>query len=157
MKTRRFVKSRKSKRRSSKKRGGMFRRVTSDAAKKAAKVLTEIVGKDPVNKADKLKQAADKVGEAIMKSRQDKSNQSPHITASTFSSPVSFNSPIEIHAIHNLYHDPNVFRTPSKTLDANVEPMLARTTRHQSVVANRTHTYAPTLHNAVQVNKRLFE
>jgi hypothetical protein len=40
MKTRRFVKSRKSKRRSSKKRGGMFRRVTSDAAKKAAKVLT---------------------------------------------------------------------------------------------------------------------
>jgi hypothetical protein len=62
MKSLRSKRSQRSKRCSSKKRGGMFRRVTSDAAKKAAKqALKEIFGKDPVDAADKAKQTAEKM------------------------------------------------------------------------------------------------
>ena len=162
MKTRRFTKSRKLKRRSSKKRGGMFRgttRITSDAAKKAAKeALKKIFGEDPVDAADKMKQVGDKIKEAIMKSRQGQQlKQSPHMTADTFSSPVSFGSPIVLIS-GNEHHDPNAFlKTPSKKPDQNEQPLLGKTTRHQSVVASTPQSYAPRLGDETPVNKILFE
>ena len=162
MKTRRFTKSRKLKRRSSKKRGGMFRRITSAAAKKAAKeALKEIIfGKDPVEAADKMKQAGDKIKEAmkeVMKSRsQGKSKHAPYVPADTFSSPVSFGSPIVLIS-GNEHHDPNAFfKTPSKKPDQN-EQLLGKTTRHQSVVASTPQSYAPRLGDETPVNKILFE
>ena len=161
MKTRRFTKSRKLKRRSSKKRGGMFRRITSAAAKKAAKgALKKIFGKDPVDAVDKGNQAADKIKEAmkeVMKSRsQGKSKHAPYVPADTFSSPVSFGSPIVLIS-GNEHHDPNAFfKTPSKKPDPN-EQLLGKTTRHQSVVASTPQSYAPRLGDETPVNKILFE
>lgn len=156
MKSRRFTKSRKLKRRFSKKKGGMFRRATSDAAKKAAKqALKEIFGKDPVDAADKAKQTAEKVKDAFMKAKsQGKSKQSPYMPAATFSSPISFGSPI-VSISGDVYYDPNaVFRTPIKNPDHD-EPLLGKTSRHQSVVASTSHSYAPRLDNVTPVNKAL--
>ena len=159
MKSRRFAKSRKLKRRFSKKKGGMFRRATSDAAKKAAKqALKEIFGKDPVDAADKAKQTAEKVKDAFMKARsQGKSKQSPYMPAATFSSPISFGSPI-VSISGDVYYDPNaVFRTPIKKPDHDEHdgPLLEKTSRHQSVVASTSHSYAPRLDNVIPVNKAL--
>jgi hypothetical protein len=129
------------------------RRVTSDAAKKAMK---EIFGKDPVDAADKAKQTAEKVKDALMKARQLNPKGSSYKQVAMFSSPVSFGSPME--SISSCeYRDPNaLFRTPNKKPDHD-EPLLGKPTRHQSVVANRTHTYAPTIDDtdAMQVPKVL--
>lgn len=161
MKSRRLNKSRKCKRRSSKK-GGMFRRMMrpSDAAKKAAKnALKEIFGKDPVDAADKAKQAADKVRDALMKTKKTGKSQSPYMTASTFSSPVSFGSPfVETRDKYEEHYDydPDAFlRTPSKKPDTS-EPKLPKSARHQSVVATTSHSYAPRLGNETPVNQQLF-
>ena len=161
MKSRRLNKSRKCKRRSSK-RGGMFRRMMrpSDAAKKAAKnALKEIFGKDPVDAADKAKQAADKVGDAFMKTNKTGKSQSPYMTASTFSSPVSFGSPfVETRDKYEerYAYDPDDFlRTPSKKPDTS-EPKLPKSARHQSVVATTSHAYAPRLGDETPVTKQLF-
>jgi hypothetical protein len=68
----------------------MFRRVTSDAAKKAAKqALKEIFGKDPVDAADKAKQTAEKVKDALMKARQLNPKGSSYKQVAMFSSPVT--------------------------------------------------------------------
>lgn len=137
----------------------MFRRITSDAAKKAAKeALKEIIfGKDPVEAADKMKQAGDKIKEAIMKSRsQGKSKHAPYVPADTFSSPVSFGSPIVLIS-GNEHHDPNAFlKTPSKKPDQN-EQLPVKTLRHRSVVASTPQSYAPRLGDETPVNKILFE
>lgn len=156
MKSRRLNKSRKCKRRSSKK-GGMFRRVSSDAAKKAAKnALKEIFGKDPVEAADKAKQAADKVRDALMKTKKTGKSQSPYMSASTFSSPVSFGSPfVDKYEEHYNYDPYAVLRTPSKKPDTN-EPKLPKSSRHQSVVATTPHSYAPRLGDETPVTKQLF-
>jgi hypothetical protein len=155
MKSRRCTKSRKLKRRFSKKKGGMFRRATSDAAKKAAKkALKEIFGKDPVDAADKAKQTAEKVKDAFMKARSHgKSKQSPYMTAATFSSPVSFGSPI----VSISGYDPNAFfRTPIKKPDhEHDEPLLGKTSRHQSAVARTPHSYAPRIGDVTPLNKTL--
>jgi hypothetical protein len=145
MKSLRSKRSKKSKRCSSKKRGGMFRRVTSDAAKKAAKqALKEIFGKDPVDAADKAKQTAEKVKDALMKARQLNPKGSSYKQVAMFSSPVSFGSPMVPISGHE-HHDPNaLFRTPTKKPDDD-EPLLGKPSRHQSAVANRTHIYAPRL------------
>ena len=162
MKSRRLnksTKSTKSKRRSSKK-GGMFRirmMRPSDAAKKAAKkAFKEIFGKDPVDAADKAKQAADKVRNALMKPNKTGKSQSPYMTASTFSSPVSFGSPfVETRDKYEAY-DPDAFlRTPSKKPDTN-EPKLPKSARHQSAVATTPHSYAPRLGDETPVTKQLF-
>jgi hypothetical protein len=125
----------------------MFRRVTSVAAKKAAKqALKEIFGKDPVDAADKAKQTAEKVKDALMKARQLNPKGSSYKQVAMFSSPVSFSSPMESISGRE-YHDPNaLFRTPNKKPDDD-EPLLGKQTRHQSAVANRTHTYAPTIYD----------
>ena len=165
MKSRRLnksTKSTKSKRRSSKK-GGMFRirmMRPSDAAKKAAKnALKEIFGKDPVDAADKAKQAADKVRNALMKPNKTGKSQSPYMTASTFSSPVSFGSPfVETRDKYEerYAYDPDDFlRTPSKKPDTS-EPKLPKSARHQSVVATTSHAYAPRLGDETPVTKQLF-
>ena len=159
MKSRRCTKSRKLKRRFSKKKGGMFRRATSDAAKKAAKqALKEIFGKDPVDAADKAKQTAEKVKDALMKARSHgKSKQSPYMTAATFSSPVSFGSPI-VSISGDEYHDPNAFfRTPIKKPDHDEHdgPLLGKTSRHQSAVASTPYSYAPRIGDITPVNKTL--
>jgi hypothetical protein len=128
----------------------MFRRVrvTSDAAKKAAKkALKEIFGKDPVDAADKAKQTAEKVKDALMKARQLNPKGSSYKQVAMFSSPVSFGSPMESISGRE-YYDPNaLFRTPNKKPDDD-EPLLGKQTRHQSAVVNRTHTYAPTIYDA---------
>jgi hypothetical protein len=143
MKSLRSKRSKRSKRCSSKKRGGMFRRVTSVAAKKAMK---EIFGKDPVDAADKAKQTAEKVKDALMKARQLNPKGSSYKQVAMFSSPVSFGSPMVPISGHE-HHDPNaLFRTPNKKPDHD-EPLLGKQTRHQSAVANRTHTYAPTIYD----------
>lgn len=164
MKSRRLnksTKSTKSKRRSSKK-GGMFGKMIrpSDAAKKAAKkAWKEIFGKDPVDAADKAKQAADKVRDALMKINKTGKSQSPYMTASTFSSPVSFGSPfVETRDKYEerYAYDPDAFlRTPSKKPDTS-EPKLPKSARHQSVVATTSHSYAPRLGNETPVNQQLF-
>ena len=129
-------------------------RITSDAAKK---VLKEIFGKDPVDAADKMKQAGDKMKEAIMKSRQGQQlKRSQYIKADTFPSPVSFGPPIVIIS-GNEHHDPNAFfKTPSKNQDQK-EPLLGKTTRHKSMVAITPQSYAPRLGDETPVNKILFE
>jgi hypothetical protein len=128
----------------------MFRRVSSAAAKKA---LKEIFGKDPVDAADKAKQTAEKVKDAFMKASQGKSKQSPYMTAATFSSPVSFGSPI----VSISGYDPNAFfRTPIKKPDhEHDEPLLGKTSRHQSAVASTPHSYAPRIGDVTPVNKTL--
>jgi len=69
------------------------------------------------------------------------------IRAAMFSSPVSFGSPMESISGRE-YYDPNaLFRTPTKKPDDD-EPLLGKPSRHQSAVANRTHTYAPTIYDA---------
>lgn len=151
MKSRRFAKSRKLKRRFSKKKGGMRR-----AAKKATtQALKEIFGKNPVDAADKAKQTAEKVKDAFMKARsKGKSKQSPYMPAATFSSPVSFGSPI-VSIRGDEYYDPNAFfRTPIKKPDHD-EPLLGKTSRHKRVVASTPHSYAPRLDNVTPVNKAL--
>ena len=147
----RSQRSKRSKRCSSKKRGGMFHRVTrvtSVAAKKAAKqAMKKIFGKDPVDAADKAKQTAEKVKDALMKSRQLNPKGSSYKQVAMFSSPVSFGSPMESISGRE-YYDPNaLFRTPNKKPDDD-EPLLGKPSRHQSAVANRTHTYAPTIYDA---------
>ena len=153
MKSRRFAKSRKLKRRFSKKKGGMFRRVSSAAAKKA---LKEIFGKDPVDAVDKAKQTAEKVKDALMKARSHgKSKQSPYMTAATFSSPGSFGPIVLISG--DEYYDPNaVPRTPiTKPDHEHDEPLLRKTSRHQSAVASTPHSYAPRIGDVTPVNKTL--
>lgn len=156
MKSRRCTKSTKSTKckRHSSKRGGMFRRVTSEAAKKA---LKEIFGKDPVEAADKAKQAADKVRDAFMKSKTPSKSQLSRVSAKPFSSPVSFGSPIPV-MDDTKHYDPNAFlKTPVKTPNSNSsEPKLGKNPRHQSVVANTPHSYAPIFGDAIPVNKQLF-
>jgi hypothetical protein len=133
----------------------------SDAAKKAAKnALKEIFGKDPVDAADKAKQAADKAkqaADAIMKATAKKPSPYRNPQTRQFSSPVSFGSPfVETRDKYEEHYDPDAFlRTPSKKPDTN-EPKLPKSARHQSVVATTPHSYAPRLGNETPVNQQLF-
>jgi hypothetical protein len=91
-----------------------------------------------------------------MKARQLNPKWSSYKQVAMFSSPVSFGSPMESISGRE-YHDPNaLFRTPNKKPDHD-EPLLGKQTRHQSAVANRTHTYAPTIYDADAMPVKVLE
>jgi hypothetical protein len=133
----------------------MFRRATSAAAKKAFK---EIFGKDPVEAADKAKQAADKVS-AALKSKKPSKSQLSHVSAQPFSSPVSFGSPFVDNRDKKYelnYESNDVFKTPIKTPKSDSsEPKLSKIDRHQSVVAKTPQSYAPIFGDTTPVNQKL--
>jgi hypothetical protein len=120
--------------------------------------LKKIFGENPVDAADKAKQAAYKAkqaADAIMKATTKKPSPYRNPETRQFSSPVSFGSPIPV-MDDTKHYDPNAFLlTPSKKPDTN-EPKLPKSSRHQSVVANTPHSYAPRLGNETPVNQQLF-
>jgi hypothetical protein len=134
----------------------MFRRATSEAAKKAFK---EIFGKNPVEKMDKAKQVADAVQKGL--TTQSQSTSVTPKTPRTFSTPNRIiritNSNSNSNTNTNIIdqnENPNLYKTPVKgnpNNDNNVNP--TKFSRHQSILTPLS--YAPTLNDPNLVVKTL--
>jgi hypothetical protein len=137
---------------SRRKRGGMWRVAAKRGVKKA---LEEMIGKNPVEKADKAKQVADAVQKGLT-TRSQSTSVTPR-THRTFSTPNAIMrmhtddlttsiSPIELQKL---------YQTPVKgnlNNDDNVNP--TKFSRHQSTLTPQS--YAPTLNDPNLVVKTLF-
>ena len=129
-------------------RGGMFRSALKNVVKEV------FTGKNPVETADKVKQAAD----AIIQGASSQSGVMHRVTpqkSRTFSvprsSPINYSPNSPITPKYEFQPQTPVKPNPS---DTELGPLLPKLPRHRR---RDPISYAPTLHDSTPVIKRLFD